>query len=145
MESEADLTRWEIMEQWLITWVNENGHAPFSANELASSIGITTPEASGLIQAYQQEQSNLDPRSSFVIKRQGRTRAAFWSVGNRKRDVKQINLTFVEDMEVKAKRAFAPALHRIAVLNPKEAKEIERILDGTLEGAFLVMRSALGL
>jgi hypothetical protein len=133
------------MQEWIAAWQKANGHVPFTVYDVAGMLEIPTRTATGLIQAYQQEQWRPDSETAFVIKRQGRTRAAVWSAGVRKKDVKQVNLTFYEDMTVKARRAFQPTLERIAVLNPRQAEEVTKTIDGTLEGAFRVMRAALGV
>ena len=143
MNGDEDLTRWEIMEHWLDHWQDENGHSPFSCRDLAASMAISTPEATGLIQAYQHEQTRTKSRTQFVIERKGRTRAAIWTVGTRKKDMQRLNRTYFDDIEVKAHRGLEPTLRRIAALNPQLAKEVEQTLDGALQGAFMVMKAAL--
>jgi hypothetical protein len=140
-----DPTRWEIMEEWLKHHVALNDHKPFTCRDLAASLEISTPEATHLIQAYLMEQGRTKTRAKFDLKRKGRTRAALWSVGSRRKDLVQIDRTFLDDTKVKARRSLEPQLRQIARLNPQLAKEVERQLDGALEGAFMVMASALRL
>ena len=108
MNGDEDLTRWEIMEHWLDHWQDENGHSPFSCRDLAASMAISTPEATGLIQAYQHEQTRTKSRTQFVIERKGRTRAAIWTVGTRKKDMQRLNRTYFDDIEVNMSGGYDP-------------------------------------
>jgi len=141
--NENDPTRWEIMEQWIEHWQEENGDVPFTCEGLADSLEISNPEATKLIQAQMLEQNRTDSRTKFVIERRGRTRAAVWTIGVRKKNLRQVNETYFDDIEVKARRTLRPTLRRIAELNPQLAKEVEQVLDGALDGAFMVMKAAL--
>jgi hypothetical protein len=141
--NEEDPTRWEIMEAWLDHWQETKGDAPFTCQGLAHSLKISNPEATKLIQAYLHEQGRLDSRTSLVIERRGRTRSAVWTIGVRKKNMRQANTTYFDDIQVKARRSLQPTLRRIAELNPQLAKEVEQVLDGALDGAFMVMKAAL--
>jgi hypothetical protein len=141
--NENDPTRWEIMDEWLDHWQETEGGSPFTCPGLAHSLGITNPEATQLIQAQMLEQSRFDSRARYVIERRGRTRSAVWTIGVKKKNMQQVNRTYFDDIEVKARRTLRPTLRRIAELNPQLAKEVEQVLDGALDGAFMVMKAAL--
>ena len=143
MIDNTDLAHWEIMERWLERWQEDNGRAPFVCRDIASFFGIGNLEGTRLIQSYLHEQTRINSRTEFVIERRGRTRNAQWTVGVRKKDMQQVSQTYFDDVKVKAYRGLKPTLRRIAALNPQLAKEVEQVLDGALEGAFMVMKSAL--
>lgn len=133
------MSRWERLEEWLF----DHDTSRFTVYELAASLAISTGAASGLIQAYLHAQRLPDSTTLYVLKREGRTRSATWSVGQRVVDARAIGQTLFEDVSVKVKRAFAPDLKRIAERNPRTARYAEAKIDAVLAGALTVLKAAV--
>lgn len=133
------MSRWERLEEWLF----DNDTKSFTVYELAEAFEITTSAASGLIQAYLYAQRLPDSTTLFVLKREGRTRAASWSVGQRVADARAIGQTLFDDVTVKVKRAYAPDLRRIAERNPRNARYAEAKIDAVMAGALTVLKAAV--
>ena len=112
------MTFWEQLEAWLIDHDTEH----FTVYDIASSMSISVYEASGLIQAYLAAQRGPKSNTLYVLKRDGRTKAAVWSVGQRTADARSVGKTLFEDVSVKVLRAFDPDLERLAQRNPRAAK-----------------------
>src|SRR5215475_4150345 len=115
-------SKWELLEEWLF----ENEITRFTVFDVAEAFEIEVAEASGLIQGYLRAQRQEGSNTLFVLKREGRTRSAVWSCGQRQVDARMIGGTLFEDVAVKVQRAFAPDLRRLAARNPKAAKYAEQ-------------------
>lgn len=131
--------RWRRMEEWLT--LREPGE--FNARQLALDLGIDTPEASGLISAYVGRQRNPHADTLYVLKREGRTTAAVWSVGHRRKDANTMRYMLFDDVLVKVRRAFEPDMRRLAALNPRQAQYVEEKIEVVTEGAMKVLASAV--
>ncbi|MBA2742686.1 MAG: hypothetical protein H0U46_11845 [Actinobacteria bacterium] len=132
-------TRWERLEAWLF----DNDTREFTVYELAGDLKIPTCEASALINAYLAAQRSVNPTTLYVLKRQGRTRNAVWSVGQRTADARIIGGTLFEDVAVKVRRAFEPDLQRIAERNPRAAKYADAKIAAVMDGALKVLAAAV--
>lgn len=135
----SDLTKWEALEAWIFN----NEEEPFTARELATSTGISTEQATVAIQAYLDAQRREHSNTLYVLKRDGRTVASVWSIGHRTADAKAIGGTLFEDVAVKVRRAFKPDLERLAAKNPRAAKYAEQKIEAVVEGALVVLASAV--
>lgn len=133
------MTRWERLEEWLFDHDLER----FTVQELAASKDIATAHASLLIQAYLDAQRSSDASTLYVLKREGRTSAAVWSVGQRTADARIIGGTLFEDVSVKVKRAFAPDLRRLAERNPRAARFAEQKIEAVMDGALKVLAASV--
>ena len=139
--------RWQRFEKWLFerneklakrgitTWA-------FTNQQVAAEQKISFSEASRLIQAYLNAQrANLE--TMFVLKREGRTSASNWSVGQRTADARVIGGTLFEDVSVKVTRAFRPDVQRLAAKNPKAARYCEQKIDAVMDGALKVLAASV--
>jgi len=133
------ITQWEALEAWIFDREEE----PFMAVQLAADWQITTQAATTIIQAYLDAQRRPNSNTLYVLKRQGRTRSAVWSVGHRTADAKVIGGVLFEDVAVKVRRAFEPDLHRLAAKNPRAAKYAEQKIAAVVDGALVVLASAV--
>lgn len=132
------LERWQILESWLSRdWQPEK----FSARDLARELEIERCEASGLIYAYRDAQRN--GKTLFVLKREGRTRAAVYSIGERTTDAMALSRQLFSDVQVKVRNAYEPDLRQLAAINPHAAKRVELTLNAVLEGAMPILAAAL--
>jgi hypothetical protein len=132
-------TRWERMEEWLF----DHEIHRFTVYDVAAGFGCPVHEATALVQAYLAAQRREQSGTLFVLKREGRTRSAVWSVGQRTVDARVIGGTLFEDVEVKVRRAFAPDMARLAAKNPRAAKYCEAKIDAVMNGALVVLKSAV--
>ena len=73
------MTRWERLEEWLFDHEKER----FTNRELAGDLEVSRFEASAIIQGYLDAQRSQNASTLFVLKREGRTKNAVWSVGQR--------------------------------------------------------------
>lgn len=133
------MTRWEALEEWLF----DNETQTFTNHDLATAFGVSGPEANKLIRSYLGAQRSKEPRTLYVLKREGRTATAVWSVGQRVTDARILSNTLFEDVRVKIHRAFAPDMKRLATRNPRAARYAEAKIDQVLNGALSVMAAAL--
>jgi hypothetical protein len=131
--------RWEVLEDWMI----ETEITRFTAHDLAASLGIPMGEASSLINSHLGAQRSPKSRTLFVIKREGRTRNAVWSAGEKTADIRVLNGTLFGDIRVKIQQAYRPDLERLATINPRAARKVEKTLEGVVDGALVVMANAL--
>jgi len=134
-----DLTRWERLEAWLIDHDTET----FSAEQVAAGMKVTVAEVSDLIQAYLGAQRAVNPRTLYVLKREGRTRKAKWSVGQRTTDARIISNVLFDDVETKVRRAWQPDLDRLKEKNPQAARYVEAKLIAVMDGALQMLAVAL--
>ena len=132
-------TRWEALEAWIF----DNGEQAFTARGLAAAIQISVPKATDAIQAYLDAQRRENSNTLYVLKREGRTTSAVWSVGHRTADAKVIGGTLFEDVAVKVRRAFRPDLERLAEKNPRAARYAEQKIAAVVDGALVVLASAV--
>jgi phosphoribosyl-AMP cyclohydrolase len=94
----------------------------FNTADIVQTLGVTSHEATCLIQAYLVAQRAINSSTLYVLHRQGRTRAAVWTVGVRSRDVKELTRQCMDDITIKVMDALAPDLRRMGVLNPRVAQ-----------------------
>jgi len=137
----TDQTRWERLEEWLF----EHDAEPFTVYDLARGLEISVQEASGLIQAYLSAQRATNATTLYVLKREGRTRGATWSVGQRTADARAVGGTLFEDVQVKVLRAFAPDLERLSQRNPRAARYARAKIVAVTDGALAVLASAVDM
>jgi hypothetical protein len=134
--------RWEKMEAWLFDNYEDRPGA-FTSRELAAALDVDNQEASRMIQAYLDAQRRLNASTLYVLKREGRTSKAVWSIGQRTGDARVIGRTLFEDVDVKVKRAFSHDLDRLAQRNPRAAKYVEAKLQAVVDGALVVLAAAV--
>lgn len=134
-----DQAKWERLEEWLFDHDTET----FTSQELAAALDVDHVEASLIIQGYLAAQRGPNANTLYVLKREGRTSAAVWSVGQRKADARVIGGTLFEDVAVKVTRAFRPDLDRLAARNPKAAKYCEQKIEAVMDGALKVLAASV--
>lgn len=132
-------TKWESVEAWIF----DNDEQAFNVYDLADGMGVDSVAATDLIQSYLDAQRRPNSDTLYVLKREGRTRSAVWSVGQRTADAKVIGGVLFEDVAVKVNRAFAPDLQRLAAKNPRAAKFAEQKIAAVIDGALVVLASAV--
>lgn len=132
------MTEWQILESWLS---RDEQPGDFSARELAAEMEIPRWRASEMIYSYRSAQRA--GRTQYVLKREGRTRAARYSIGERTTDVRAINEQLFSDVKVKVRNAWELDLRQLAALNPRAAKRVEVTLDAILNGAMPILVAAL--
>jgi hypothetical protein len=137
--SDDEQTRWEWLEDWLIDHEDET----FTVHQLAASMGISTTTATWLIQGYLLAQRGKESHTLYVLKRQGRTRAAIWSSGLRRPDAQRLDTTLLDDIIVKVNRAWVHDARKLAEKNPKLAKRYERKVEAMMGGALVMLRTVL--
>ena len=91
----------------------------FNSAALADDLGLSTPDASALIQAYLNAQRGAESKTRYLLRREGRTRAATWHVGVRTKDVRLHIGQFASDVRRRVERAIEPDLRRALTLNPR--------------------------
>ena len=133
------MTRWETFEDWVFNHDRER----FTSHELAESLGVSRREASVLIGSYLAAQRSPRASTLYVLKREGRTSAAVWSVGQRTSDAKIIGGMLWEDVNAKVLRAFRPDLERLADKNPRAARYCEQKIEAVMDGALKVLAAAV--
>lgn len=133
------MTRWERLEAWIFDHEAEE----FTNLDVAKGLGITPQNASLLIRSYTTAQRSPESRTLYVLKRNGRTSAAIWSVGQRTEDAHMICGTLFEDVSVKVHRAFKPDLQRLEARNPRAARYVEAKLEAVIDGALKVLAASL--
>jgi len=133
------MARWQRLERWLSAHEGER----FTVHKLAKSMRIEVRQASRLIQSYLAAQRGGHAATLYVLKREGRTRSAVWSVGQRAGDVRQVGHTLFSDVVAKTKRGFAPDLQRIAEINPRAASLVESKIEAVMTGALTVLAASV--
>jgi hypothetical protein len=134
-----DLARWERLEEFLVDHDTET----FSVYDIAAGMGVTVETASDLIQSYLGAQRAVNPRTLYVLKREGRTRSATWSVGQRTTDARIISNVLFDDVQVKVHRAWKHDLDRLKEKNPQAARYVEAKLVAVVDGALQMLAVAL--
>jgi hypothetical protein len=142
-EEGKHLALWEVLEEWLVDNDYPESHDRFTSATLVTGLDLSGSEASAMINSHLHAQRAPKSKTLYVLKREGRTRAAVWSVGVRKVDVEVINQTLYEDIRVKVRRAFAPDLLRVRQLNPGTARYVDKTIDSVVEGAMRILAAAL--
>ncbi len=137
------MTRWEQFEVWLFE-NHPNGGVLGSSRDIAALIGIDREEMSGWIGSYLTAQRAQSSRTLFVLHREGRTSNAVWHSGVRTADVRGIGGQYFDDVRQKFLRAVEPDIRRIAVRNPRAARQCEVIVSAVSEGAMKVLQAAVG-
>lgn len=137
------MMKWEVFEEYLFE--RDLLSEAFKCETVAADLGISTREASMLIQAYLDAQRSPTSRTLFVLSRNGRTSAAVWHVGARSADVRGLARQVLDDMAIKVYDALEPDMRRMAYLNPRCAKLVNattesflanlKLLEIGLEGA----------
>jgi len=139
MASSSDKPYWRQLEDWLLD--NEIEH--FTSRELAGALNVDPTTASMLIGAYLIAQRGTRSETLYVLKRQGRTSRAVWSVGHHIADVDLIGRTLRDDIAIKVMSAFRPDLDRIKAKNPRAARYCEAKIEAVMSGALAVLAVAL--
>lgn len=132
--------RWQILERW----IDQNNLRSFSVYDVAREMRIDTTAGSSLINAYTIAQRGRKARTKYTLRRTGRTRSATWHVAKVGADAREIGLTFYDDVNTTARRAFEPDLKRLAALDPSTAQACEQMIDAVISGAITVLRVAVG-
>lgn len=138
MTERSERPRWLVLERWIVNGEVEN----FTVEELASSLGVTVREGSRMIQSYLTAQRGKRSRTSFVLKRAGRTKRAVWSVGTQTADARTLGRFVFDDFLVTVKRAYQPDILRIKAVNPRAARFIVAKME-SLDAAVQLLGSAL--
>jgi len=136
---EMQMSRWERLEKWL----SKHQIKRFTAEQLADSLGEPVSEASAMIQSYLGAQRREGSAAVYHLRREGRTRAASWYVGDRMADVRATGGTLLKDMTTKAKHAYALDLKHIAARNPRARPYVEAKIEAVLAGALVVLQQAV--
>lgn len=139
------MKQWEQMEQWLFAYFDGEPRpgARFTSVEIAVSAGISRAKASRWIKSYLEAQRRTGSTTLYVLKREGRTSKAMWSVGERTVDARVINRTVYDDIKTKLKKAWEPDLLKLAKRNPRAARFVEAKLFAVMDGALVVLAAAL--
>lgn len=138
MPDVTDAPRWVQLE----AWIEETQPLNFTAVELAHAFGVSTREASRLIQSYLVAQRGRQSETAFVLKRAGRTKRAVWSVGQTTTDARTLGRVLFDDFLTTMKRAYAPDLDRIREVNPRAARFIVAKME-TMDAAVQLLGAAL--
>lgn len=141
-------TKWERLEEWIFDREDAVERrviekSAFTHADLADGLGLDSMEATYMIQSYLDAQRRSASTTLYVLKRKGRTTASVWSVGHRTVDAKLIGGTLFEDVVVKVKNSYGPDLKRLAARNPRAAKYAEAKIAAVVEGALVVLASAV--
>ena len=116
-------SRWRDMESYLSAHPGQS----FNAVALAADLGVSSWEATQMIQAYLGVQRLPNSRTLYVLYRKGRTRAAVWHVGVRSTDMRLLSRQYLDDAKTRVIRALEPDLARMGVLNPRASQFAESI------------------
>ena len=131
-------SRWVRLEAWIL----ETEPQHFTADELAIAFDVSTREASRMIQSYLTAQRGKRAQTSFVLKREGRTKRAVWSVGHATSDARTLGRVLFDDFLTTVLRAYKPDLVRIGKANPRAARFIVAKME-TMDAAVQLLGSAL--
>lgn len=132
------MTRWMVLEKWL----QATNPAKFTAYTLAASLGITVSEASYLINGYLVAQRGKRTQTQYLLKREGRTRGAVWSVGEQQLDFDAFRQTLMRDIEVKVNRAAKPDMNALGQLNPQIQQKVNLTISA-IDAALSLLAVAL--
>jgi len=136
------MKQWEQVEGVLLEY--DFSEAYLTNEWLSQALGVTTSQASRMIQSYLIAQRSVKSQTGFVLKRaEGRTTSSQWSVGQRIKDARQINRMFADDVKCKLKRAVEPDLLAIARINPRAVPQIEMLIDVMGDGFMKVLEVAV--
>lgn len=138
MRHVTDAPRWVQLE----AWIEETQPQNFTAIELGQAFGISTREASRMIQSYLVAQRGRRSETIFVLKRAGRTKRAVWSVGQTTADARTLGRALFDDFLTTMKRAYAPDMDRIREVNPRTARFIVAKME-TMDAAVQLLGAAL--
>lgn len=106
----------------------------FTNRNVASWYGITPDEASSYITAYVDAQRRPRNPGRYVLHREGRTAAAWWTIGMRTDDARDVLGQWGDDIRHRARYAVEPDLRRIAARNPRAARFISSTLEPAVNG-----------
>jgi hypothetical protein len=138
------MTLWQELETWLFDMYDEHGPKfRFTSHTIQDDLKVSGYDASTLIQSYLEAQRRPDSETLFVLKREGRTSAAIWSMGIRTADARAMGNTLYRDITVKVKRAYAPDMKRLAMRNPKAAKFVNQKIDHMVPHALALIAESL--
>lgn len=129
--------RWRELQDDFLT----NGLA-FNCEGLAADWECSTRDASAYITAHVNAQRGPKARTKYVLRREGRTRAAVWHVTRRDADSPKLARQCMDDITVKIKEALVPDLHRLAAINPKAAPLVNA-LTSAFEANLHLLEAAL--
>ena len=132
------MSAWEKLQNYIRA---TNGQ-PFDAWTLAADLGITTREASAMIQSHLNAQRSANSMTQYVIHRIGRTRAAVWHPGDRALDAKELSRQTLDDMTVRVAAALEPDLLRMGVTNPR-VRQLATALVGAFEASLQLLTASL--
>ena len=132
-------SRWEVLEEVLIDHDTDR----FTVGEIAGWLELSNAEGSLYIQAYLDAQRRPNSNTLFVLKREGRTSNAIWSVGERAADMRILGDTLFADVTRKVNRAFEPDLAKLAARNPRLRKRAERKIARVVGNALGYLRDML--
>jgi hypothetical protein len=137
------IKRWEELESWMSG--RELLSPTFTSVEYADATGLSRKDASRNIQAYLWAQRRPDVQTAYIIKRVPgtRTSAAIWKIGTTARDQRMLGDGFANDARNRFKTAVTADLRAMAVINPRTERRARLIIDGVMDGAMVVLESAL--
>lgn len=128
------MTRWERFEDHLTDYAATG--VAFNSRAIAEDLGISPHRASYDIQNYLDAQTAKNPRTKYVLTREGRTTAAMWHVGARTTDVRALGRQTSDDFSRRINRFVAPTLRRIGELNPRAlpaANAVAKAIEASVE------------
>lgn len=133
------MTRWEHFERVFLDPLysiaeGQRQTAGFTNEALARYLRIPSTEASALVQSYLDAQRGKRSKTSYVLRRKGRTKSAVWYVGVRTKDAKMRMGQFASDVKRNITRALKPDLRRIGERNPRALPAIEEGLEPAIDG-----------
>lgn len=125
-----EVTKWEYFERVFLDPLysyadRRDTRAGFSAEAAADYLSLDTAEVSDYIQSYLGAQRSSTAETTYVLRREGRTKSAVWYVGHRTKDAKVRLGQFGSDVRRTITRALQPDLRRIGELNPRALPAIE--------------------
>jgi hypothetical protein len=100
-------------------------------------------ETSKAVQRYLRAQRRKGSRTRYVLSREGRTRAAVWTIGTRAQDTRRVVGQFGSDVACTMRRAVRHDLDRMVDLNPRQRALIEAQLTPLLDGMTSVIDAML--
>lgn len=136
------MTKWEQLEEWFYESMPNGGK--FENADVIDRLGLSSGrEATLYIQSHLRAQRAIQPRTLFVIHRDGRTSRAVWIVGVRTVDARGTSHQFFDDVQHRFVHALAPDLTQIAKLNPRAGRKCRQIIEAVGEGAMRLLQVAV--
>jgi len=122
------MARWRELELYLESLLDE-GQDKFTQGAVRDDLDLTGAEASDLIRSYLAAQRGTRSQTKYVLHRSGRTSATTWTVGVRTSDAREVTGQFMGDFRHRLDIAVEPDLRRIAAVNPRAGRLVERAID----------------